>query len=36
VALCDRVLVMFRGEIIKTIVGDAINKQEIVKASMGD
>ena len=36
VALCDRVLVMFRGEIIKTIVGDAINKQEIIKASMGD
>ena len=32
-ALCDRVLVMFRGEIVKEFVGHGINKEEILKAS---
>ena len=32
-SLCNRVLVMFRGEIIKEFVGDAINKEDILRAS---
>ncbi|MBA3520054.1 MAG: sugar ABC transporter ATP-binding protein, partial [Rhizobiales bacterium] len=33
VSLCDRVLVMFRGELVAELTGDAIEREAILHAS---